>query len=266
VDVIFTAGDARAGIPSIAYALPNDERVREQKGSKKVLLRNISMAKYTQILRPIAAGVLAGPLYGYLHEDAYFTHSLLHEISHALGPGFITVGGVKTTVGEALKETYPAIEESKADILGLYNAFFLIDKGVLQLAAFKDGKPDPSSLLAPEEAKKAVLTTFLAGIFRSTRFGVGEAHGKGNVMIFNFIGAKGGFYLDETARITFDFDKAVEATREFAAAVLTLEAKGDYEGCKAFMEQYGKISNDMKTLLAGLENLPVDIEPIFDLP
>jgi len=264
VDVIFTTGDTRAGVQTIAFNLPNDERVREKKGSKKVILRNVGKAKFRRILRPIAKRVLAESLIQLLHEDAYFNHTLLHEISHGLGPGSIELDGKKTTVNLALKEIYPALEEAKADILGLYNALYLVDQGVVKLPVV--GMPGGDAFLEPMEAKRTILATFLAGIFRSTRFGIEEAHGKANLLIFNYLIEKGGYFVDEAGRMAFDFDKAVAAIRDCAHELLMIQALGDYEAGKAFIAGYGNLAEAMKASLASLEDLPVDIEPIYDLP
>lgn len=266
-DVVFTGGDARAGVQTLAFNLPNDERVRKEKGSKKVILRNVGDAKFQVILRPIAQRVLDERLLDLLHHEAWLTHTLLHEISHGLGPGIIQVGGAETTVNLALKEVYPALEEAKADTLGFYNSLYLIDQGVIVLRALRDGAPDPEGrVLSPDEAKQATIATFLAGIFRSTRFGTEEAHGKANLVIFNYLFEKGAFAANPQGRMTFDYLKVLSAVRELAHDILMLQATGDYSGAKAFLEKYGKVSPVMASALASLDDLPVDIEPIYDLP
>ena len=266
VDEIFTSGDTRAGVQTLAFNLPNDERVREKKGSKKVMLRNVGAAKFQKILKPIADRVLPEPMILDLNEEAYFTHTLLHEISHGLGPGTIQVAGVETTVNLALKDIYPAMEEAKADILGLYNALFLIDKGVLKLADIGGGKTDRNVLLDSAAARRAVLTTFVAGIFRSTRFGVEEAHGQANLVLFNYLLAKGGIVVDEQGRFGYDEARLTAGITECAHDILMLQATGDYEGSKAFLARYGEVGEPMKKALAGLGDVPVDIEPIYELP
>ncbi|MBM4352927.1 MAG: peptidase [Deltaproteobacteria bacterium] len=266
VDEIFTAGDTRAGVQTLAFNLPNDERVREKKGSKKVILRNVGAAKFQKILTPIAGRVLSEPLVLELNEEAYFSHTLLHEIAHGLGPGTIKAAGAETTVNLALKDIYPAVEEAKADILGLYNALFLIDKGVLKLADVGGGKTDRNVFLEPAAARRAVLTTFLAGIFRSTRFGVEEAHGKANLVLFNYLIDKGGIIVDEAGRFGYDEAALVAGITDCAHDILMLEATGDYEGSKAFVARYAEVREAMGKALAGLQDLPVDIEPIYDLP
>ena len=155
VNEIFTAGDTKAGVQTLAFNLPNDERVRKAKGSKKVMLKNVAQAKYDKLLVPIAKIVLDPDQLQYVTFNSFFTHSLMHEMSHGIGPGFITVNGRKTEVRKELMETYATIEECKADILGMYNNLFMIEKGVF-----------------PESFEKETYATFLAGIFRSVRFGI----------------------------------------------------------------------------------------------
>jgi len=170
VNEIFSAGDTKSGIQTIAFNLPNDERVRKVKGSKKVMLKNVSQAKYDKLLVPIAEIVLEPEQVQYVTFNSFFTHSLMHEMSHGIGPGFIKVDGRDTEVKKELKETYSTMEECKADILGMYNNIFMIDKGVF-----------------PETFEKETYVTFLAGTFRSVRFGINEAHGGGNAIMQSFI-------------------------------------------------------------------------------
>ena len=150
VNEIFTAGDTKAGVQTLAFNLPNDERVRQAKGSKKVMLKNVAHAKYDKLLIPIANIVLDPDQLQYVTFNSFFTHTLMHEMSHGIGPGFITVNGRKTEVRKELQETYATLEECKADILGMYNNVFMIEKGVF-----------------PESFEKETYATFLAGIFRS---------------------------------------------------------------------------------------------------
>ncbi len=266
VDVIFTAGDTRAGVQTMAFNLPNDERVREEKGSKKVMLRNVGVAKFEKILTPIAGRVLAEELQTYLHPEAFFNHTVLHEIAHGLGPGTITVDGKETTVNLSLKELYSHLEEAKADTLGVYNALYLIDEGVLKLSQLADGVAVNGTRLEPEFTRKAVLTTFLAGIFRSTRFGVEAAHGKANLLMFNYLREKGVFSYGEDGRVSFDYEKAPEAVKDLATELLMIQALGDYEAGKAFIAKYGEVSPEMARSFESLVDLPVDIRPISDLP
>jgi hypothetical protein len=249
-DEIFSAGDTKAGVQTIAFNLPNDERVREAKGSKKVMLRNICKAKFEKILVPIARQTIAPEMLGYVTFDTYFNEILLHEISHGLGPGTIKLpDGSTTTVNKALRETYSGIEEAKADIVGEYNFYYLVKEGYF-----------------PEALAKETAVTYLAGFFRAVRFGVNEAHGKAVMAIFNYLKERGAYFKDPaTGMWSVDFTKIQDAVKACAGEILTLEARGDYEGAKAFMEKYARMDPELQAQLDGCKGIPVDIEPRFAL-
>ena len=170
-------------------------------------------------------------------------------MSHGVGPGFIKLNGKDTEVKKELKETYSTIEECKADILGMYNNIFMIEKGVY-----------------PKEIEKEIWVTFLAGAFRSMRFGIGEAHGGGNAIIYNYLLEKGGFVFDErTKKVSVDFEKIYPALKELANIVLTIQAEGNYDGAKNLMTKYAVNSTTIDLLRKELETLPVDIKPVFEI-
>jgi hypothetical protein len=250
VDEIFSAGDTKAGVQTLAFNLPNDERVREAKGCKKVMLRNICHAKFDKILVPIAEKVIDGSQLQYVTFDAYFNHILLHEFSHGLGPGNITLeDGTKTTVNKQLANNYSAIEEAKADIVGEYNFYYLINDGFY-----------------PDELEKQTAVSFLAGFFRSVRFGAEEAHGLANMITFNFMKEKGAYVQDpQTGLWRVDFDKAKTAVRDLSHEILMIEALGDYDASSKFIEKYGTMGDDVKESLSRLGGIPVDIVPIFEI-
>lgn len=245
---VFTAGDTKAGVQTIAFNLPNDERVRQAKGSKKVILKNICEAKFNKLLKPIASKVLSPDQLQDVTFQAFFNHTLMHEVSHGLGPGIITVNGRKTEVREELKETYSTIEECKADVLGMYNNVFMIEKGEF-----------------PESFRKQIWNTFLAGIFRSVRFGVNEAHGAGNAIIYNFLLEKGGYEYDRDSQtVRVNYDHIYDSVRELAHLLLTIQAQGDYQAARELIDTYGSMTETMKDLTAKLEGIPVDIKPVYE--
>jgi hypothetical protein len=249
VNEIYSGGDTKAGVQTLAFNLPNDERVRKAKGSKKVMLKNISDAKFEKQLKPISEIVMDKDQLPYVTVNAFFSHSLMHEISHGVGPGFITVKGRKTEVKKELKETYSTIEECKADVLGMYNNIFMIDKGMF-----------------PESFAKETWSTFLAGIFRSIRFGITEAHGKGNAIIYNYLLENGGYeYNEKTQKVRVNFDKVYEVIKQLAHNILTIQAKGNYQEAKDMVAKYAVISPSVKTLIDKLSNIPVDIKPVFQI-
>ncbi len=247
VDLVYSGGDTKAGVQTIAFNLPNDEYVREAKGSKKVMLKNISRAKFDKILTPIAEQVLDPSQMDLVVFEAYFNNTLMHELSHGLGPGTIMKDGKETTVNLELKELYSFIEEAKADILGLYCTNVLIKEGFLD-----------------KELGKKGYVCFLPGFFRSIRFGATSAHGKANMMEFNYLREKGGIVLDpETDKFHVNVDKMPAAVEAMSKELLMLQALGDYDAAKAFIEKYGNTTDDLERLLAKLDKIPVDIEPIF---
>ena len=246
---VFSAGDTKAGVQTLAFNLPNDERVRKAKGSKKVMLKNIHEAKFEKLLKPIAEIVLETEQLKFVTFSAFFNHTLMHEMSHGVGPGFIKVNGKETEVKKELKETYSTMEECKADILGMYNNIFMIEKGVYS-----------------KESENEIWATFLAGAFRSMRFGIGEAHGGGNAIIYNYLLEKGGFVYDEgKQKVRVDFGKIYPALKELCKLVLTIQAEGNYTGAKDLMAKYAVNSPTIETLRKKLEKLPVDIKPVFEI-
>ncbi|MFZ5515837.1 MAG: dipeptidyl-peptidase 3 family protein [Candidatus Zhuqueibacterota bacterium] len=250
VQEILTSGDTRAGVQTLAFNLPNDERVREAKGSKKVMLKNVQEAKFDKILKPIAEQVIDEAQLADVTFEAYFNHILLHEVSHGLGPGFITLpSGEKTTVNKMLAETYSTMEEAKADVCGNFNVQYLIDAGVF-----------------PAELEKSLYITYLAGMFRSVRFGIESAHGRANMIQFNYLMEKGAFQFNEaTRRFSVDQSKVKDAIKSLANALLTIQARGDYSGAKDFYSRYGTMTDVMASALAGLGHVPVDIKPIYQI-
>ena len=248
VNLLYSAGDTKAGVQTTAYNLPNDEKVREAKGSKKVLLKNVGRAKFEASLVPIARRVLDPALFDFVDFDAYFNDVLMHEVSHGLGPGIITaLDGSKVQVNVALKETYSTVEECKADVVGLWASFYLIKKGIF-----------------PQELGKRIMATMLAGLFRSMRFGVSEAHGLANLIEYNFFKEEGCIAYDEKgARFSVVEDKFVGCVEGLARRLLTIEATGDYEGAKGMIEKFGKMPSEVAEAIKRLEDIPVDIKPIY---
>lgn len=246
-DEVFTAGDTKAGVQTIAFNLPNDERVREAKGSKKVMLKNVSRAKYDNISTPIMQRVLAEEDLARVSFEAFFYHVLLHEMCHGIGPGKITKNGQETTVNKELQETYPTLEEAKADIVGLYQFPYLVEKGVF----------------APELAGQ-VYASFVGGIFRSVRFGVEAAHGGGNAIILNYLMEKSAVEFDPaSARFRVNYQQIGDAVRDLSREILMIQALGDYQAAKALIEKYRIIAPELQIALNKLNDIPVDIRPQF---
>ncbi len=249
VDVVFTSGEGNRGVQTAAFNLPNDEKVVQEKGSKRVMLKNVQEAKFQKTLIPISKVVLVPSQQSDVAFDPFFTHILMHELLHGIGPHNINVNGKATTVRQQLKENYSAIEEAKADISGLWALQYLMDKGVI----------DP-------KMEKMMYTTFLASVFRSVRFGITEAHGKGIALQFNYLLDEGGIKIDENAgTVSINFDKIKDAVRKLAGEIMTLQAEGSYDKAKAMLEKYAVVRPAMQKALDKLTSVPVDIEPQYPL-
>ena len=246
VNVVFTAGDANRGVQTAAFNLPNDERVVKEKGTKRVMLKNMQDAKFRMVLQPIARVALPAADQKDLSFDAFFTHILMHELMHGLGPHNITVAGRATTVRQELKETYSAIEEAKADISGLW--------ALQQLADQKQ----VSSAIA-----QTMYTTFLASAFRSIRFGVNEAHGRGIAIQLNYLLDHGAFRARPDGTFDVDRAKVVQGVTDLTREIMTLEAEGSYAKARQMIDTLGVVRPSVQKLLDRLGDVPVDIEPKF---
>lgn len=239
VDVVYTAGDTRAGVQTIAFNLPNDERVIREKGSKKVMLRNVMRAKFEKILTPIARTALAPELTSQVEFQPWFINVLMHELAHGLGP---------QGVNKTLKERHSALEEAKSDVTGLHNLTVLAERGVY----------------TPDFVRKAYVT-HLGDIFRATRFGTSEAHGKANLIQFNYYHERDALRYDgATGRFRADLDAIVRLNRELATEILTIQANGDYEAAGRLIAKYGTdVPPELRTAIANLKSVPVDIRPDY---
>ncbi len=222
VDEVLVGGEARAGVQTAAYNLPNDERVTSEKGSKRVMLRNVQEAKFQKVLVPISHVALDASQQSFVSFEPFFTHILAHELMHGLGPHTILVNGKQTTVRQQMKEVGSALEEAKADISGLFALQYLIDKGVV-----------------PKSIEQPMYVTYLAGTFRSVRFGVNDAHGQGMALQFNYLADLGAFeYNASTGTFKVNFSKIKDATQKLTGTIMAIQAEGDYEKAKALLEQY----------------------------
>jgi peptidase M49-like protein len=246
VNVVFTAGDGNRGVQTAAFNLPNDERVVSEKGSKRVMLKNVQQAKFDKVLLPIVGVALPLPDRKNVAFDAFFTHILMHELMHGLGPHNIKVGGRDTTVRQELKENYSTLEEAKADISGLWALQYLVDKGVLD-----------------RSFERTMYTTFLASAFRSIRFGLTEAHGKGIALQLNTLLDAGAFRVNADGTFAVDTTKVRPAVADLTRQIMTLQAAGDYAKAKDLIARMAVVRPPVQKVLDGLKNVPVDIEPRF---
>ncbi|MFC5532709.1 Zn-dependent hydrolase [Rhodocytophaga aerolata] len=244
-DVVYYAGDCNAGSKTIAINLPNDEEVQLKKGTRRLQLKNAMQAKFDKIMVPIAATLIAEDQRKFINFDAFFANTMFHEVAHGLGIKN-TING-KGTVRDALKEHASALEEGKADILGLYMITQLHQKGEIS-GDLKD-----------------YYTTFMAGIFRSIRFGAASAHGTANMIRFSFFKEKGAFERDATTgRYRVNFDKMQQAMNELSEQILTLQGDGDYAGVARLVESRGKIDAQLQADLDRLQEAKIPVDVVFE--
>jgi hypothetical protein len=244
VNVVRTSGDANRGVQTAAFNLPNDERVTKEKGSKRVMLKNIQEAKFQRVLQPIAAIALAPGDRTRVSFDAFFTHILMHELMHGLGPLHVQKTG--QSVRDALTDTAGALEEAKADIAGLWALHRLADKGVV----------------SPEIAR-SMYPTYLASLFRSIRFGVNEAHGKGVAVQLNYLLEAGAIVANADGTFVVDETKVRDAVSMLAQLIMTIQAEGNYKAAEIMLKTKGVVPPSVQAVLNKLGAIPVDIEPIF---
>ncbi|AMY11444.1 Peptidase family M49 [Luteitalea pratensis] len=245
VNVVFSAGDGNRGVQTAAFNLPNDERVVREKGTKRTMLKNTQEAKFRLVLQPIAKQALSPADQGRVQFDPFFTHILMHELMHGLGPNSVTVNGQTTTVRALLKETYSTLEEAKADISGLWALQTLVDDGVID-----------------KSLGDTMYVTFLASAFRSIRFGTTEAHGRGIAIQLNTLLDAGAFVANADGTFRVEPAKIRDAVKALTTEIMMVQARGDYAGAKALMAR-ATIRPEVQKLLDRLDTVPVDIEPRF---
>jgi hypothetical protein len=244
-DVIYYAGDANAGSKTIAINLPNDEQVQLEKGTRRLQLKNAMQAKFEQILVPIANEIIAEDQRSHVTFDAFFGNTMFHEVAHGLGiKNTLTGGG---TVRDALRDHYTTMEEGKADVLGLYMVTALQQQGEYETDLMDN------------------YVTFLAGIFRSIRFGAASAHGRANLIRFNFFEEYGAFSRDEeTGHYRVNVEQLQEAMNALSERILRLQGDGDYEAVSDFVEQYGVMSPQLQSDLDRISRAGIPVDVVFE--
>ena len=246
VNEVFAAGDANRGVQTAAFNLPNDERVTQQKGAKRVMLKNVQDAKFAKTLVPISKVVLSPADQKNVAFDAFFMQIVVHELMHGLGPHNITVGGRATTVRQEMKEASSFLEEAKADISGLFAIQHMIDKGVV-----------------PKSLETTLYTTYLASAFRSIRFGINEAHGRGVAVQFNYLLDNGGFIAKPDGTFAVDLAKVKAGVTGLTRDIMTIQAQGNYAKAIELRDRLGVVRPVVQKALDRMTSIPVDIEPRF---
>jgi hypothetical protein len=246
-DQVRGGGDNLHGPQTIAFNLPNDERVREAKGAKKVILANVLGAKYDQILKPIAARALVPDQAALVDRQFMVYETLFHELSHSLGPGSIVVNGRPTTVQAELKDIHSTAEEAKADVMGIYNVLFMMQKGEI-----------------PAAERPQLLATYFAGIIRAARWGDEDAHGRGAALQYGYLKAKGGFAWDPAQkRFRVNDDAMAAGIRDLVADIVRRQGDGDYAGMVALFDRYAHLDDEARAVTGTLGDIPVDIAPVY---
>lgn len=245
-DAVYYAGEANSGAKTIAINLPNDEQVQLQKGTRRLQLKNAMRAKFDNILVPIARELIAPDQLQHITFDAFFENTMFHEVAHGLGIKNVVSGS--GTVREALKERYGGLEEEKADVLGLYMVAQLNRQGELG-----------------QEDVRNNYVTFLAGLFRSVRFGASDAHGRANMATFNFLAEQGAFTRDAaTGHYRVNFERMQQGIDMLAGKILRLQGTGDYAGVGEFMTGYGVIRPELQGDLGRLSSRGIPVDIVFE--
>lgn len=250
MDAPFRAGDLRHGYQAVADNLPNDPRIHQEKGSKKIFFKNFMDARVNYVVLPIARRLLRPDQAALATGDGYLATTMMHEISHELGPSFARIRGAQVPINEAIGPAYSALEEAKADVVGMFGLDWLIQHGAM-----------------PKEKRGEYYASYVGGIFRTVRFGIAEAHGRAEMMEFNYLSEQGAITRDPaTGRYAIAMDRVPGAISSLAKELLSMEATGDQARVEAWFAKYDRMPNELSAALAASNDIPVDIDPVFSFP
>jgi hypothetical protein len=243
----FRAADLTHGYQSVADNLPNDPRVHEKKGSKKLFFENFMDARVKYVIVPVAGQMLRPNQAAKVTADGYLLSTIMHEIAHGLGPAFARTPAGKIAIRESIGPTFPGLEEAKADVTGMFGLKWLVDHGVFQ-----------------KEKLEEFYASYVGGIFRTVRFGVAEAHGQAEMMEFNYLSSRGAIRRDASWRYAIDYDKMPDAMADLAKELLEIEATGDRQRAENWFQKYGAMPAELKAILkTKTADIPVDVDPVF---
>jgi hypothetical protein len=245
MDAPFRAGDLRHGYQAAADNLPNDPRIHEKVGSKKIFFKNYNDARVTYVILPVAKLVMKPEQAAQASGEGYLAAVMMHEICHGLGPAFARKDGKHIDIREAIGPAYSGLEEAKADVTGMFGLKWLVDHGAL-----------------PKERLEEYYASYVAGIFRTVRFGTAEAHGRAEMMEFNFLAEHGAVARDAGGRYAIDYAKMPEVLAALAKELLTIEATGDRARAEAWFAKYDKMPPELQSALQAAKDVPVDIDPL----
>jgi hypothetical protein len=246
VDAPFRAGDLNHGYQAVADNLPNDPRIHQEKGTKKLFFKNFMDARVNNVIIPVAAKMMRADQVSKVTGDGYLTHTILHEISHGIGPAFARMNGKQVDIRETIGPTYAGLEEAKADVVGMYGLIWLMNHGAL-----------------PKDRDQEFYASYLGGIFRTVRYGVAEAHGRAEMMEFNYLSEQKVITRDASGKYAVEYAKMPDAIAALAKELLEIEATGDRARAEAWFAKYKEMPTELKESLKATEGIPVDIEPQF---
>jgi len=249
MDAPFRGGDLRHGYQAVADNLPNDPRIHEEKGTKKIFFKNYMDARVNDVILPLARQIMQPQQAALASGEGYLASTMMHEISHGLGPDFAHKNGQQVDIREAIGPLYGGLEEAKADIVGMYGLKWLVDQGAL-----------------PKERLPEYYSSYVAGIFRTVRFSIAEAHGRAEMMEFNYLSEQKAITRDAAGKYVVDYDRMPAAVASLAQELLEIEATGDRARAEAWFSRYEKMPSELKFALGAASNVPVDIDPIFSFP
>jgi len=250
MDAPFRAGDLRHGYQAVADNLPNDPRIHQEKGSKKIFFKNFLDARVNFVILPMAQQLMLPDQAARATGEGYLASTLMHEIAHGLGPAFARKGGKQVDIREAIGAAYSGLEEAKADVTGMYGLKWLVDRGVL-----------------PKERLEEFYASYVAGIFRTVRFSIAEAHGRAELMEFGFLSEQGAIRRQaETGRYSMDYSRMPTAIAALAKELLEMEATGDRERAEKWFAKYAVMPPELAAALKTVADVPVDIDPVFSFP
>lgn len=246
MDTPFRAGDLNHGYQAVADNLPNDPRVHEQKGSKKLFFKNFMDARVTYVVLPVAQHVMLPAQAAKASGEGYLLVTILHEMAHGLGPAFARTATGKVDIREAIGPIFSGLEEAKADVVGMFSLKWLVDHDVL-----------------PKSKLEEYYASYVAGIFRTVRFGIAEAHGQAEMMEFNYLSERGAIKRQSSGRYAIDYGRTPGALNDLAKELLEIEATGDRGRAENWFKKYGTMPPDLQASLKSAAKVPVDIDPVF---
>lgn len=249
MDTPFRSGDLTHGYQAVADNLPNDPRVHEEKGSKKLFFKNFMDARVNYVILPVAKKLLDPKQALKVTMDGYMQDTVMHEIAHGIGPAFARTAAGKISIREAIGHQFSGLEEAKADIVGLFGLKWLVDHDVL-----------------PKAKLEEFYASYVGGIFRTVRFGTAEAHGQAEMMEFNYLSERGAIKRGANGRYSIDYAKMPEAIADLAKELLEIEATGDRKRAENWFKKYGQMPEELKVSLKLASDVPVDIDPVFAFP